>query len=180
MRAYAADAILLDNLLRAYGADGDGPRGLLRRSTARTVGDIWPDATARYVGPNDEEARALLEQAQKGIGALSPSDAGRRLVQEQALRTTLSLLHRRSRLIEDAEPTVKPLILAIVLSWTAAIFASFGLNAPRNGTVVGAFLACSLAIGGAVFLILELDDPFQGILRISPRPLLGALARMGP
>jgi hypothetical protein len=37
------------------------------------------------------------------------------------------------------------------------IFVSFGLNAPRNGTVVAAFLICSLAIGGSIFLILEMD-----------------------
>ena len=60
----------------------------------------------------------------------------------------------------------------------AAIFASFGLNAPRNATVVVAFLVCALSIGGAVFLILEMDSPFQGVLRLSKQPMTNALAHM--
>ena len=180
MRAYAADVIVLDNLLRTYGAEAEGARAVLRRSTTRLVQDLWPRAAATAAGPGDERAGALLDRLHAAIHALSPGEAGQRRIQDQAIQTTLSLLHRRSRLIEEAEPTVKPLILAVVVSWTVAIFVSFGLNAPRNGTVLGAFLACSLAIGGAVFLILELDEPFAGVLRVSARPMLGALARIGP
>ena len=58
------------------------------------------------------------------------------------------------------------------------IFASFGLNAPRNATVIAAFLICSLAIGGAIFLVLEMDSPFEGVLRISPAPMANALSHM--
>jgi hypothetical protein len=62
--------------------------------------------------------------------------------------------------------------------WVAAIFTSFGLNAPRNATVVVAFLVCALSIGGAVFLILEMDSPFQGVLRLSKQPMANALVHM--
>jgi hypothetical protein len=58
------------------------------------------------------------------------------------------------------------------------IFASFGLNAPRNGTVVGVFLVCALAIGGAIFLILEMDRPLDGVIQISSWPMRNALAQM--
>jgi hypothetical protein len=73
---------------------------------------------------------------------------------------------------------VRPVVLAILVSWIAVIFASFGLNAPRNATVVAAFLVCSLAIGGSVFLIIEMDNPFQGMLQIPRAPMANALERM--
>jgi hypothetical protein len=54
------------------------------------------------------------------------------------------------------------------------------MNAPRNPTVYAAFLICSLAMGSAFFLILELDTPFEGLLRISSRPVSSAVANILP
>src|SRR5262249_60620155 len=59
------------------------------------------------------------------------------------------------------------------------IFASFGLFAPRNATVVAAFLVTALPVSGAIFFILELDRSFEGILQVSSAPLRAALARLG-
>jgi hypothetical protein len=52
------------------------------------------------------------------------------------------------------------------------------IDEPRNGTVLIAFLICSLAIGGAVFLILEMDRPLDGVMQISSWPMQNALAHM--
>jgi hypothetical protein len=69
-------------------------------------------------------------------------------------------------------------MLTVLVTWITLIFAGFGLNAPRNSTVVTAFLICSIAIGGSIFLILQLDSPFGGVMSISSRPIVTALAHM--
>ena len=51
------------------------------------------------------------------------------------------------------------------------IFASFGLFAPRNATVVVVFVLCALSVAGAVFLVLEMDRPLEGVIKVSPDPL---------
>ena len=61
----------------------------------------------------------------------------------------------------------------------AGHFASFGLNAPYNGTVVGAFLICALSIGASVFLIQELDAPLNGVIVISAEPMKNAQSHLG-
>lgn len=180
IRGYAADLILLDRTLRSYGGDAAVPRALLRRSTVRTLHDIWPKPGGRFTGLDDAPVGAVLEQAQQAIRALAPADAGQQWLRDQALQTVTSLLRQRWVLIEQAGPSVRPVVVAVLVSWIVAIFVSFGLNAPRNGTVVAAFLVCSLAIGGAVFLVIEIDSPFEGVLRISDRPMLSALAHMDP
>jgi hypothetical protein len=38
---------------------------------------------------------------------------------------------------------------------------------------------CALAVSSAVFLILELDRPFEGMLQISSAPVRNALAQLG-
>ena len=180
MRGYAADLILLDGALRDYGADADAARALLRRYTVRTLQDVWQRPGGLPAALDDVPAGALLDQARQAVRAPSPDDAGQRWLRDQGLQTATSLLRQRRQMIEQAGPSVRPVLLAVVVCWIVAIFAGFGLNAPRNATVAGAFLVCSLAIGGAVFLILEMDSPFEGVLRISDRPMLDALAHMGP
>jgi hypothetical protein len=180
MRSYATDLILLDRTLRSYGEGAASPRALLRRSTARTIQDIWPMPGGHVVGLDDVSAGRMLEQVQEAIRAMNPVGAEQRSIRDQALQTATSLLRQRWILIEQAGHSVRPVVLFVLVSWTVAIFISFGLNAPRNATVAGAFLMCSFAIGGAVFLILEMDSPFEGMLRLAAQPMLNALAQMDP
>jgi nitric oxide reductase large subunit len=67
----------------------------------------------------------------------------------------------------------------MVIFWLAIIFLSFGLHAPPNATVVTALFLCALSVSGAIFLILELDRPFSGLMQISSAPLSNALAQLG-
>ena len=103
----------------------------------------------------------------------------RRLV-DQAFTASAGLLRQRWLLIEQSGPSVHVTVIAILVSWIIAIFVSFGMNAPRNPTVYAALLICSLAMGSAIFLILELDRPFEGLLRISSRPVASAVANILP
>ena len=180
MRAYSADLIMLDRALRSYGAEADGLRARLRHATDQTLHDIWPARAERFVGLEDAAASTLMVQLREGIRALVPAGVGQRELQAEALQTATALLRQRWLLIEQAEPSVRPVVLVVLLSWIVAILASFGLNAPRNATVVVSFLLCALTIGGAIFLVLEMDSPLEGILRVSSQPMRHALAQMTP
>ena len=61
--------------------------------------------------------------------------------------------------------------LSILLFWLTIMFTSFGLLAPRNATVITVLLFCALSVAGAVFLILELDRPFHGLITVPADPL---------
>ena len=68
--------------------------------------------------------------------------------------------------------------LVILLFWLTLTFASFGLFAPENAVVIWILFLCAVSIGGAVFLILELDTPFDGLIRVSADPLRYAIAHL--
>ena len=70
------------------------------------------------------------------------------------------------------------LFLAALASWLTVTFTVFGVFAPRNGTVLAILFVCALSVASAVFLILEMDGPFEGVLRVSPEPLRFALSRL--
>ena len=177
---YAAELILLNETLRDYGNDAATPRALLRKYTAQLLEDNWPTSVDRPVLLENQLAGTMLEHVREAIRALTPVDAGQRWLQDQALQINVSLLRQRWLLIEQNGPSVQPVVVIVLVSWISMIFASFGLNAPRNGTVVVAFLVCSLAVGGSIFLILEMDDPFTGVLKVRSGPIVSALTHMQP
>jgi hypothetical protein len=59
----------------------------------------------------------------------------------------------------------------VIALWLAVLFWSFGLFAPRNGTVIAVLILAAASVSACVLLILEMQTPFTGILRVSSAPL---------
>ena len=180
IRSYGADLILLAETFRDYGADAATPAHTLRHYTETVLAEDWPASGQRSDITDNQAVGALLEHVREQIRALKPVDDGQRWLQNQALDISTALLRQRWLLIEQDEPSVRMVMVVVLVSWITLIFLSFGLNAPRNATVLASLLICSMAIGGSVFLILQLDRPFDGVMRVSSKPLVNALAHMPP
>jgi hypothetical protein len=180
VRSYSADLIVLDETLRDYGEAALVPRRLLRDYTALLLQTVWPDKGGNAFIVEHQETGELMEHVRESIRALTPADAGQRWLMDQALQECTALLRARWLMIERAGPSVRPVVIDILVAWIVAIFISFGLNAPRNAVVHVAFVVCSLAIGSSIFIVLEFDSPFQGVMRISSQPVHSALAHMVP
>jgi len=178
MKAYGADLILLAENFRDYGPAAALPQAQLRRTTERLLAEDWPETGSRRQMNENTELGAMMERVREEIRALKPIDDGQRWLQNQMLEVSTSLLRQRWLLVEQDEPSVRLVMVAVLVAWITLIFVSFGLNAPRNPVVVGSLLICALAIGASVFLILQLDRPFDGVMRVSSRPLVNALAHM--
>ena len=172
------DLILLDRQMAQYGPEANEARDLLRRYTAERIDVIWPDEASHPV-PNDPNSWRLLEDIQSGLRALVPANDAQRWLRDRALQVSADLSRTRWLLREAVQGSIPRPFLIVVVFWLTVIFASFGLFAPRNVTVIVVLLVCSLAVSGAVYLILELDQPFGGMIRISSVPARAALALIG-
>jgi arylsulfatase A-like enzyme len=65
--------------------------------------------------------------------------------------------------------------------WTAST-KSFGRRGRSSGwpaTVIATLFLCAVSVSGAIFLILEMYTPFEGVIQISSAPLRNALAHLG-
>jgi hypothetical protein len=174
LRSYTADIILLDRMLRNYGIEADAARKMLLDYTEGALRTTWGDQSGR--GPlEDKNLGKLLYEATETILALVPATDNQRWLRSQALDIASRLIHTRFSLLVNQDGSMSPVLLVIMVVWIMLIFASFGLNAPRNATVVVAFLVCSLSIGASIFLILEMDTPFDGIIMVSGEPMTSAL-----
>ena len=70
-------------------------------------------------------------------------------------------------------------LIVIVASWATLLFFGFGVISGLNPTSVGALAFGSFAVASAIFLILELDRSFEGLLQVSDAPLRASLAQLG-
>src|ERR1700751_3147283 len=88
-------------------------------------------------------------------------------------------VHERLFLFAQSGSSISTPFLVIVVFWLTVLFVSFGLFAPRNATAIITLLVAAISVAGALFLILDLDRPFSGLMQISSAPLQKALAMIG-
>jgi len=113
------------------------------------------------------------------IQALSPQNDAQRAVQVQASGLAIDLGKLRWLMLEQESTSISIPLLAVLVFWLAIVFGSFGLFAPPNATVIATLFLCALSVSGAIFLILEMYTPFQGLIQISDAPVRTALAHLG-
>jgi hypothetical protein len=166
--------VVLDHLLAHYGPETRETRDLLRNTVARAINQFWPQGNAAELTP-----RAEAEGLYTKILELVPKDDTQRTLKDQALSTALDLLRTRWLVHEQETASVSTPLLIVVVFWLTIIFLSFGLFAPSNGLVISTLFVCSLSVSGAIFLVLELYRPFEGLVQLSSAPIRNALAQLG-
>ena len=173
----AANIILLDRVLAHYGPETKEARDLLRLSIAGLTDRIWPE---NRTGPAELEPTAAGAEAfYDKIHELSPQNEVQRSLQAQALKMSVDIGQTRWLLFEQRGRSIPMPFLVLLVFWVTIIFLSFGLFAPPNATVIATLFLCALSVSGAIFMILELDRPFGGLIQISVAPLRNAIAHLG-
>jgi hypothetical protein len=173
----SANVVLLDRVLAHYGPETKEARDLLRGAVARTLDLIWHQ---------DHQQPSQMEPTAAGgeilydkIQALSPQNDAQHALQAQALSMAVDLGKLRWLMFEQGSTSISMPLLAVLVFWLVIVFTSFGLFAPTNATVIATLFLCALSVSGAIFLILEMYTPFQGLIQISSAPLRNALAHLG-
>lgn len=179
VRHSAAKILLLDRVLANYGPEAQGTRAFLKQLITDRVATIWPEDGVRRGKLDTPQVAFATQTIETSILQLAPRDEVQRWLQSEALRIGGDLSETRWLVLAQARSAIPVPFLVVVVFWLTVLFASFGLFAPRNGTVLGVLLVCALSVGAAMFLILEMDGPFEGIIRVSGAPMRYALTHLG-
>jgi hypothetical protein len=172
----AAKVAFLDRVLTAYGSEAAEARAEFRDEVADTVHRMWPDeAGARAQLAPNTAAGARIYAAIQG---LTSRDDAQRGLKAQAVTAAADLGQLRMLMLAQAVPSIPKPLLITVSCWLVIIFLCFSLLAPPNATTTLALTAAAVSVAGAVFLIMELDEPFAGTIRISSEPMLTTLSHL--
>jgi len=174
----SASIIELDRILANYGPDTKEARTSLRQTVVEAAERIWPRDSS--VSPNLELFRNKAEPEVffRDIQALSPQTDEQRYIKSEALQITTGIYHTRLLMYSQRSSAIALPFLIVLVSWLVLLFVGFGLLTRFNGTVVTALLIGALSVAGAIFLILELDQPYTGFMRVSSAPIEAALTQM--
>jgi Protein of unknown function (DUF4239) len=178
IKQITSNIILLDALLEQFGPDARNLRVILRGAVGPMADRIWNeggnDKSAPFVATS--QALEFVKKAQE----LEPNNEAKRALQARVINAIADLSQSRLALFAQAHDSIPAPFLAILIFWLAIIFVSFGLFVQANRIVIVTFFVGALSVSASLFLILEMDRPFAGLLQISSEPLRHALASLPP
>jgi hypothetical protein len=178
VKQITADVILLDNLLKNYGPEALPIRNQMRSAVGPFVDRLWHEQNTEAKAPF-----AIIAPAEKvylDIQALSPQNDLQRSLQARAVQVSTSLAQTRLLLFVESSNNIPKPFLAILVFWLFVIFVTFSLFSPLNATGLVFLSLFAFSAACALFLILELNAPFAGLMQISSDQLRNALAPLGP
>ena len=116
---------------------------------------------------------------QAKLRELTPRNDLQKSLLVQASQISGDVLQTRLLLMEGQQNSLPTSFLVLLIFWLTGLFISFGLFAPRNGTVLAVLLICALSVSSAIFLVLEMDRPLDGFIKASNAPLRKAVELIG-
>jgi hypothetical protein len=171
-----ATIVELDRLLVHYGPEASEARGRLHAAVSVASGKMWAtDASRRTPAAVHIEMAAFFD----AIGNLSPATEAQRFIQKKAFEISADIRQTRVLMVEQIGSSIPWPFLTVLVFWVSMLFLGFGLFAQNNGTVMAALFIGALSVSSAFFLILALNQPDKGLMRISDAPLRNALAQIG-
>jgi uncharacterized protein (DUF486 family) len=163
--------IELDVIFEQYGADVAGARTGLREALGRARKRFFGDVKHGPQAHTFEETRATMQWLNTYFDNLQPPTERHRQLLASARDLTKKFAETNMLMARQLANPFPPYVLAVVVCWAAALFLGNGLAAPPNVITILAHLAGGIAIGSAIFLILELSTPYNGLIRLSPDSL---------
>ena len=179
IKQITSNIILLDTLLEQYGPEAHELRVILRGGVDPIADRIWKEKSDSGKSAPFVATSGALEFVKK-VEELEPNNDLKRALRARVLSAVAELSQSRLALFVQAHDSIPRPFLAILIFWLAAIFVSFGLFVRPNPTVIMTLFVGALSISGAIFLILEMDHPFAGLLQISSEPMRHSLAPIPP
>jgi hypothetical protein len=175
LKQMATNTILLDRSLAHFGTETNEIRTMLKFALAQRIDQVWGKRINNPGGDSQTGQEVIFDRIQQ----LAPRTDAQRAIQSQAESMALNLGQTRWLLFEQSGSSISAPLLVVVVFWLSILFVGFGLFAPRNATVTVVLLVSAMSVAGAIFLILELDRPFSGLIQISSAPLVTALGVLG-
>lgn len=180
VRHTAAKIMLLDRVLASYGPETKETRALIKNTLARRIDEIWSEESSQHASKGMQADSPAADTIAEKIQRLKPENEVQRGLQARAVQIGDEIMETRWFVLGNTGGSIPLPFLIVVIFWLTIIFGSFGLLAPRNATVVTVLIVCALSVAGAIFLIMEMDQPFSGLMRISSTPLRYALSHICP
>ena len=178
VQSAAVKLLHLDRSLRELGTAGASAREQLLQIVKRRVDRVWRARDVPQAALATLDEKPNLETLERAIRTIPAKDDAERGDVAKALQSTEELAQVRALVIAHSGSAIIMPLLVLLVFWFTVIAAGLNLFAPPNVTTLTFNVVCALSIGGAIFLILEMDQAFGGLIQVSDAPLRAALSAL--
>jgi hypothetical protein len=178
LETLAARTLQLDSALEAYGPEADPGRLGLRKAIKQSFDKIWGARTPDLDDMSVKSVVAGSKMLDRFLLSLTPkTDAQKQLLATANLAAGQIAQTRLLMMLQLAGGISWPMV-AIVVCWSLLLFCGYGLLSPVNATVITTLALGAIAVV-AIFLIVELSQPYSGLFRIPPYGLIQTIDALG-
>jgi hypothetical protein len=179
LETLARRAVQLDSTLRNYGPAAQPARDQLKDLLTRGYQRIWQNAGGVREAAATSVSNASVGVLSDNLRALQPETEAQKQLLAKAFDLTASISDLRLQTALELDNSITWPFLGILLAWTVLLFFGYGLLARNNLAAAIALAVGALSVASAIFLILELNAPYGGLMRLAPTPLLFAFDAIG-
>jgi hypothetical protein len=168
MNTFAARALQLDLALAEFGPETAHTRAMMKDTLMKVRRMLWWGGESGAMPPDLSVAEPLktLRETDEDVASLDPKTPAQRQFAANAAAAASAMEQTRVLIsLQLASPVSWPLVV-IVVSWALILFCGFGVLSRINSTTIVALGFGAFAVGSALFLILELTQPFTGVFRV--------------
>ena len=175
----AADVILLDQALGHYGPEAEVIRSAFRDDVVSAARAMSPDEGLGSVNITAAGTANQKKHLFAQVLALDAKTPSQRFDQTKALELMNDIATTRLLIHEQTGASVPVALIVILALWLTLLFVGFGFFASVNGTVLVAIGFGAASVAAAIFLIVDMGHPYQGLIHVSGAPIQSALDQIG-
>jgi hypothetical protein len=168
----AVRLVSIDRVLANLGDQAKPLRGELKEAAQE-----WIDRIKSPEGDAHSDLRAV--ERVKEIQRLAPTSEAEAAHQARAVDLAVDIMHDRWMLKTERAASTPTVFLLVLLAWLALEFFIFGLFANPNTAITVATFLGAIMVASAFFIVLDLEGPMTGPMRISTENLERAVSIMG-
>jgi hypothetical protein len=176
LQSMMASIVMMDKSLGEFGPETKPLRDGMKSALQHIYEEVWVKGTVDPEKVSVSGSMAALGPFEKALASLDAKTPEQKAALAAAQAKYNAFVSTRIMMsLQLAVPFSKAL-LGIVIIWGMLLFFGYGLLSKHNTTTVVALGFGSICVAFAIFMIVELAEPYSGLFRISPAALEQTLA----
>lgn len=168
-----------NSALEAYGPETKPGRDGLRKAIAQSYDKIWGHPTGDLSDLGVKSAVTGAKTLEQFLMSLTPKTDAQKQMLATASAAAGQMEQTRVLMMLQLAGGVNWAMLAIVMCWSLLLFCGYGLVSPINATVIGSLALGAIAVASAIFLIIELSQPYTGLIKLPPGAIEQTIDALG-
>jgi uncharacterized protein DUF4239 len=178
IRQLGANVVLVDQMLFKYGPETKPARTLLRELISAAASRIWQENAERNRHGSTFVVSGTADQFYNLVEGLTPANDEQTSLKSRIVQATTEIGRTRILVFTQSDNAIPAPFFIVLTFWLVVIFASFSVFAEPSPIVIASIVVFAFSVSSALFLIVDLSQPFDGLMQVSNHHLQMVLSNI--